>query len=59
MPKKTQKKTETQAPTAPTESEFQNTTKRNVFTTRGRVMSGKSITLLIDEGEATKGLERA
>lgn len=39
-------------------AKFKNTTKRNVFTTHGRVGSNCEITIPGDEGELTEGLER-
>lgn len=57
MPKKATKKAAPKVPEKPKEAYFQNVTKRNIFTTRGRVMAGKKIFLLTPEGEKTAGLE--
>ena len=61
------KETETQAPkkaapkakkVEPACFNFINSTKRNVFTTKGRCGPGEKVRLLASEGQATVGLER-
>ncbi len=44
--------------TKPSFATFKNVTKRNVFTSKGRVGAGQTVEVTFSEGEETGGLEK-